>query len=335
MAKTKYFYTLLAMMSLALCVLPLAGCLESGSGGGTMVVSAEDCIAMALSTTCVPQPGALINGSVSQALSGATGTKTYFASTTGSAGIFYVDHAQMPAIWNSWTTAVQWGTTPFLCGNWQIPGFTIYTPVNRQDTITLESPLIDWECVATNPSPADRPFSLAESLPSTLTVGAPAGPLSSAYAMPRLNVYAQPAGIVAQATATSVAPDGSTATFAFPQLTAGGTLTPGLYMFSLWSAASPGVFDVDGVGFFSVGSRSTSRTTPYGVDAFDVGTSQETWTDYNGVTSDSVSNAMIVPNYLLTLASPGQLCVGTSPCINVGSQPTAVKAYNITTTVQN
>ena len=165
-----------------------------------------------------------------------------------------------------------------------------------------------------------------------MTVPSPsgAGTLTTSSGLPKLTVYDQSSDMVADMSASSVSTDGASATFPFPQLSNGNALPPGLYLFDLSNQTSPGKLWELGTGMFGIGSNDTSHQTPFGIDTGTVETWSEvtSWNDDNpwnqywqGGIYDTTSSVPAV-----TLLAPGQVCFAGS-CLNVGSQPVAVKLY--------
>lgn len=128
----------------------------------------------------------------------------------------------------------------------------------------------------------------------------------------------------AEVSASSVAGDGSSATFPFPSGTYG-PLGSGLYGLTVNNQTASGPL-TNATSYFVIGANNTSFSAPYGVTAFD----DSTW--YSDCESDSwygtycSGGSGSKPDYSVTLASPGQVCFEGS-CVNVGASPTDVKTW--------
>src|SRR5208337_1612915 len=164
-------------------------------------------------------------------------------------------------------------------------------------------------------------FAMAGSLPSTIT--AYASGFSSAYGMPKLLVYNTAGAIVGTATATSVAANGSSATFPFPTAVSGGTPLPSAFYFAAPKnfTNSTGGFTIPGGSYFSIGG-TTTISTPFGVTVAPLTTVvQNCGPD---VCSNPTTTTSPLP--LITSYDGGQVTwdgFGTS----VGSEPVAVAAW--------
>ncbi len=310
-------------VGLLLLAAVFTGCNDgSGSGGnigGFFVHTVDQMVIGGVPTPPTPHGNILVTGSwIRDLSSNAAGQELSFDVVTDGDGNAHVLDGRIPAVWE---TGVVWDVP---CG-----GTTVASAIAN---VTQENPNIDWACI--NETAAASPaFALANSSPSTIAIQLSG--LSSTNGMPQLKVYGQ-SGLASQGFASSVSTDGTTAIFNFPVSSSGGPLTSGLYGFSLWNQSSPGVSHDVGVGILSIGSNNTALTTPYGIDAYDVGTGTESCVVSSASgTSCTTSNAAVTPNYVVTLSTPGKLCRGQSPCVGAGSQPTAVKAYNSTTTESN
>lgn len=175
-------------------------------------------------------------------------------------------------------------------------------------------------------------FQLSGSLPAQLTI--PGSGLSTEFGPPRLMLNSIRAnGLVSATQALSVASDGSSATFNFPVNSTGKTLGSGLYAYQLQQQTGSGVYTTVAADALTIGTAST-LTAPYGVEAINrnifiesctvvkVGTLTEPHCTSSQITE-------IVP--LVTLLNSAALNYsGTN--IAVGSQPTAVAAYDTTQT---
>jgi DNA-binding beta-propeller fold protein YncE len=177
---------------------------------------------------------------------------------------------------------------------------------------------------------ADNHFARSSSLPSTVTVSA-AG-LTTTSGMPQLLVYDSGLNLDATVNATSVATNGSSATFPFPTNSSGGQLLSGMYMFAVKNLAASGQFKVVDATHFSIGADNT-LSSAFGVDAADVVTKSQTciWNGSRwicgGLSTSTVPTAIVTEYYAGQVTYQGHT-------LTVGSQPVAVKAYG-SSTVKN
>lgn len=171
---------------------------------------------------------------------------------------------------------------------------------------------------------ADGHFAYAGQLPQSVTIYG--SNLSSTYAFPQLLVYDINANLRGTATATSVTGDGSSATFPFPNASSGGALPSGFYMFAVKNVFdSVGSSKVVTATYYNIGSAAAAQGA-FGVDAVDLIYREETcnFDGYNYYCGGPYQDDNPTP--ILTLYSAGQV-LGTHGTVQVGSQPTAVKAY--------
>ncbi len=194
----------------------------------------------------------------------------------------------------------------------------------------IEASPVTWPSFSCPTSTASSAF-FVNNLPSTLTVYV-AG-FTTSGGMPQLQTYSPQLALLSTSSAISVASDGSSATFNFPTDAGGNPLPTGHYAFTVANQTSSGVFSIFGLSFFSIGSNNTTQTTPYGVDLTDVTISGQSCylNDAQGVVCSPFGPGT-TPAYLITLSSTGQVNFSQNgTAVNVGSQPTAVKAYGSTT----
>lgn len=183
---------------------------------------------------------------------------------------------------------------------------------------------------------ADNHFATTDQLPPTVTVNGSG--LSSTYGWPELFVYDGRANIVGNAIATSVATDGSSATFPFPRTTSGGSLSSDTYMFAVKNFTdSSGRFRFPTATYFSLGG-TTGLAGAFGVDAADITTYVWQCTPDErmrcvpgSTTSQTVTSPIpMVTQYYANLVSYDGHTMPT------GSQPVAIKKYgSITLTLEN
>lgn len=265
----------------------------------------------------VPHPGAFVNGSWRQDLPGTVHGQTLnFDATTDGNGMYHVLDGRIPAVWDA---GVIWNVP---CGN---------SAATAIFNVTPENPNIEWVCEPTVITSSPQ-FSIFGQSPSTITIGSSG--LSSAYGLPQLNVYDSTPNLVSQSLATSVSPDGTAATFAFPKITSSGASLPsGVYGFNLWNKNSSGTYLDQGVNFLSVGTNDTSKLTPYGVDGADV--TIWTWwctpgTGGQRCAGSSSSSTVTTPEPIVTLSSTNQ-AIYNGQTYATSNQPVAVKLYGSAT----
>jgi YVTN family beta-propeller protein len=163
----------------------------------------------------------------------------------------------------------------------------------------------------------------SNAIPATITIQASG--LTTSQGMPKLTVTDVKEAQVAQVTATSVATDGSSASFPFPKQSNGSALPSGVYGFNVANQTAPGALVEQAANFFSLGTLSTSFTTPYGVDALNsVSTSS-----LNGVPGPTY----LAPYAIATFSSTNMISTDTRDIytVGVGTQPVAIKGYGIYT----
>ena len=123
---------------------------------------------------------------------------------------------------------------------WQVDYWSYQCYVAGQPYETNPPPYVDADGhgntssqnVCTFPSyqapAADSHFAVTNLLPTSITVSSSG--LSTTYGMPQLTVFDTSGNVQGSATASSIAPDGSSATFPFPTNNSGGSLASGFYL---------------------------------------------------------------------------------------------------------
>jgi YVTN family beta-propeller protein len=259
-----------------------------------------------------------------------------------------INYGRVNAVWNG--NVVAWSD-----GSFNSPPCA-QSSATGEFFVSLANAKMEWDCIirpgsVTGPGPA---FILSGSQPATITISRAGLGLTTSSGMPGLWVYNENALNTQDLTssssysdgcdvgvlppppppqpsiiATSVSPDGNSATFPFPKLGDGNPLPAGYYGFNIWNQSNPGKFDDMGMGFFAIGSNDTSETTPFGVDAANVTVSSRNCVVVGGRIYCS-GGTSTTPYPILTLSSPGQVTFkGRS--VGVGSQPVAVRGYAVTT----
>ena len=257
-----------------------------------------------------------------------------------------INYGRVNAVWNG--NVVAWSD-----GSFNSPPCA-QSSATGEFFVSLANAKMEWDCIirpgsVTGPGPA---FIISGSQPSTLTISRAGLGLTTSSGMPGLFVYNENAVNTQDLTsgtgysdgcdvgvlppppppqpsiiATSVSPDGTSATFPFPTLGDGSPLPAGYYGFNIWNQSNPGKFDDMGIGFFAIGSNNTSLQTPFGIDVGQVSYSGQTCSfdglnTYCGASWGPITSSVLIT----TLSSPGQVAA-TNGTITVGSTPTAIKAY--------
>jgi YVTN family beta-propeller protein len=176
---------------------------------------------------------------------------------------------------------------------------------------------------------SDSHFAIAGSLPATVTIDASG--LTTANGMPQLLAYSSSLALSATVTASSVAGNGSSATFPFPT-----TLGQGMYMFAVKNLGASGQYNVVDATYYSIGG-TTALSSAFGVDAADI--SQTVEVCYSGGSgghggcghSSSSSVTPIVTQYnsnQVVYVTPNTSSGGLSAAtVAVGTRPVAAKLY--------
>jgi hypothetical protein len=282
-------------------------------------------------TSPIAAPGIAVSGVwLSDAESRAAGSVTQFALATDSNGNGFVTNGRVFA---NWSSQVLWEP-----------------PCGEQTSDTL--PFLDvqpitgigWECetiVVVEESALSTHFALPNQLPSTIT--AYGSGFSKTYGWPQMKAFSD-SSVATTVTATSVASDGSSATFPFP--TASGVALPmGFYALQLSNAGSAGNRLWQGTNYLAMGGNNTSFTTPFGVDVADLTTivricvggepetvpkTAEPAYQLPPCTPQVITTKASIP--VVTQYSTNQLSY-RGHLISVGVNPTAVAAYANTITV--
>jgi len=234
------------------------------------------------------------------------GSATHMYVITGDDGSGWAQNAVWPAIWN-----IDW-----IFNHCQAEQFTTDDIQTNQDANICPFP-------AASAAPADTQFALATAQPSTLTISLPG--FSTTYGPPTMRFYNGKAKLIKDVQATSVASDGSSATFPVPPNSTGGALASDLYFYSVDNPTSVGSQPHGlGLGYLSLGS-STTLATPFGIEAVDRRVLIQNRNPGGGTSST------ITPYPIITLYNNSQVTY-KGRTIAVGTQPIAVKAWGTKTT---
>jgi YVTN family beta-propeller protein len=197
------------------------------------------------------------------------------------------------------------------------PNGTTYTGV----TMNLHLANTVGSC---NTSPLGGVFAMTNSAPGTLT--ATGSGFSSSGGMPQLALYDSQLNLITQESASSVAQDGSSATFPFPS-NGQNSLAFGHYSFNVGNV-NGGSLNKVGVGLLSVATNDTSKASPFGIDAVDIANTYTTCPYYGG--SCTVYDTPSGAHPVVTYSTSNQICLPVY-CAQVGNTPVAVKAYDVET----
>jgi YVTN family beta-propeller protein len=222
---------------------------------------------------------------------------------------FSVVGGRAPAVWGG-----MWDPIDNNCLNRiNFPNGTTYTGI----TMNLHLANTVGSC---NTPPLGGVFAMTNSVPGTLT--ATGSGFSSSGGMPQLSLYDSQLNLITQESASSVAQDGNSATFAFPS-----SLSFGHYSFNVGNVSGGSLSKV-GVGLLSVATNDTSKASPFGVDAIDIANTYSQCDLYGGncTVYDTPSGA----HPLLTYSTLNQVCLPVY-CTQVGNTPVAIKAYDVET----
>ena len=226
---------------------------------------------------------------------------------------FSVVGGRAPAVWGG-----MWDPIDDNCLNRiNFPNGTTYTGV----TMNLHLANTVGSC---NTPPLGGVFAMTNSVPGTLT--ATGSGFSSSGGMPQLSLYDSQLNLITQESASSVANDGSSATFPFPT-NGGSSLAFGHYSFNVGNV-SGGSLNKVGVGLMSVATNDTSKASPFGIDAVDIANTYTTCPYYGG--SCTVYDTPSGAHPLVTYSTLNQTCLPVY-CAQVGNTPVAIKAYGVET----
>jgi len=173
---------------------------------------------------------------------------------------------------------------------------------------------------------ADNHFALSGALPTTVTVSAKN--LATTYGMPQLLAFDRFFSLKTTVTASSVASDGSNATFPFPT-----GLSGGMYMFAVKNFSSANHPNIVDATHFSIGG-TTNLSSAFGVDAADVAQYSITCVVVGGKPFCRRSLTTYTPVPILTQYYANQVSY-SGHAILVGTQPVAVKFFGTYLTTQN
>jgi YVTN family beta-propeller protein len=285
----------------------------------------------------IPMPNAQVNGQWvvnDPSVTTAGNVKQYSGYTNVFTGIYTANNLELPAYWNheAWF--------PLHCALPDPPVYivsqTISTSMNEFEADNqwgTSGETLPWECLnADTQTPyASSRFAITGSIPSSVTLGS-LEPYSSTYGMPLLYVYSGSGGnpsLVTTITATSVASDGSTATFPLPS-----SLAESGYGLITENKTSSSEFSANGFNFYSIAQSQTIAGSPFGVSVGAQTTETITCTyveegnppHQTTQCATSSSNPDTIP--VISLYSANQVMIG-STLVNVGANPTAVGTYAV------
>jgi len=252
-------------------------------------------------------------------------------STSGN-GYLYLTGLDLGATWqiyNEWTPV---GCNTFYESQTANVLYDTTADVTANETYSISCP---YE-IGESPVPYISQFAIAGSTTPTFTEVASI-PLTTAYGSPQLEVLDQNANVVSTMTATSVAPDGVTATFPYPVNSSGNPLPAELYSTALLNENSDSSMSYAGGmgGFFSIGSISTNYPGAFGVAAVNTSTEASVCVTLHigvhGAVITTCNNSESQASYpIVTLASQNEVSVN-GYLLSVGANPTAIVAYGSNT----
>jgi YVTN family beta-propeller protein len=320
-------------------LLPNAGCPPSGcTGYFAFPVTAPVSGQMTQASLNYPSPGTQSEYSGNTDLPDIAGGGNY--------GILEVNDPIVDADWSHEVWLATYCQTP--------PGaYAINYGSNlnefEQDMVQMNNgDTFQWVCNTTQPpatGPAMSRFAYVGNIPSSIALPEidQADPFSAAYGQPELSLYSGAQGVpglYAQVTASSVASDGSSATFALPN-----SMPQGAYALVAANKTPSGGYSTNAYNAFIVASSTTVAGSPFGVAVAAQSTEtincvyvMEGPPGHQSMTtqcSESSSNPSIIP--VVSLYSANQVMIGSSH-VTVGVNPTAVATYSanaIINTVNN
>jgi YVTN family beta-propeller protein len=274
----------------------------------------------------IPMPGQYVNGAWNGTYTGGTPYGDVLSFPSGGSGYARTDYTGTLFVGNGLINAY-WN----FGGQWTFPCNGIQPFVETNVPITTDVPWFAMICVQVPDSPGfntmSPQFSIAGATPATLTVTS--SNLSTGAGMPLLYVWSfgaaavQPPTLISRSSATSVSPDGKTATFNFPTYN-GGAVPSGIYSYGLFNQQSAGLQNA-GHGLLSIGTNSTYQS-PFGVDVGNIQVQnkcQEVGEPQACNGYPQTSNTLS-PYVTLYNSAAVKYSGGTFP---VGTQPTAIKLY--------
>lgn len=286
----------------------------------------------------VGRPGDSIDGVELAPLGPTVGDLTNFGPlTTDDNGEVNVYYATLDA---SWSLGVS--LNPYCLDNVhynppmavasQVTSVDLYPDSNNYAEHTFHCDLIK----VPEPEDVNPGFSTNASHPGTITVASTQA-LTSTYGMPMLRIYGNDnAGPVVVETATSISSDGMHATFPYP-LVNGQVLPPDLYSWVLINQGPSG-HELAGNDFMAIGKADTTDySDPFGVAALTFAQSGQSCRLEAGNPERVVCTPQpsILEHYpIVTEYDMGQVKFNGNT-MDVGSNPTVVRAYNVTTNREN
>jgi DNA-binding beta-propeller fold protein YncE len=310
------------LLSCLLSLLPLlASCNGVGSGFtvSTKAVIGDEYVGIPVNLPAINVSGNIVPGTQGP---GATGTAYDYYGETDTKGLYDVPNAVTPAYWNHIAEIPHW-----MGCNVSSSATMIYSDSEFDE---WETPEVDmeagdfqfWLCYV---PPGDLPlttsrFALSGSIPSSVTLNGYSS-FSMSGGTPQLYLYsgsnATPSLIATEA-ASSVASDGSSATFPLPS-----SLSPGGYAFVAESTDASGHYNPISLSMFAVASTQSVSGAPFGVSVAGVtdSYSDRDTCDRTSSGSTSYSTFPVVSQY-----SGNEVRIGSAE-VAVGENPTAIVAY--------
>ncbi len=257
------------------------------------------------------------------------GTISHYNQFTDDIGETFVYKAKAPAYWNQYVTF----DVPCGTANLVNSGFAFYL-YEAANVLMSNKGAFVWDCEHFDSSlpGASTRLVIQDSTPSTLTLWSTQHPLSTAHGMPRLQLYNPDRSIAASVNASSVASDGTNATFPFPTLPNGTKLPANLYGGTILNKNASGGYNYADFNFFSIAAHQ-SFDKPFGVAASFSNTSYQYCSTSDmyrdgscAGSTECTSNSSPSQFPVVSLYSQNTVIVG-STAIPVGLNPTTVVTY--------
>lgn len=284
--------------------------------------------------TLFPLPNLNVFGDYSGPAGGQTsGTANYYNEATDQDGQVWISNAITPGYWNHRIFLPPFCANPIPPVYYVGSTFGLGNEFGEDNVLMQNKGIFGWLCVtdSTQTPEASSRFAYAGNVPSSVTLSA-LDPYSTTYGYPIMYVYNGANGapnLYTTVTASSVAPDGSSATFPLPS-----SMPQNAYFFSTANATPSGGFLPNSYNFYSVAGQQTFTGNPFGVAV--AGQTVRSTTTIMCPRRSSSSSSSYNPDPLVSLYSTNQVYIhGTY--INVGPNPTAVAAFAgpIVTTTDN
>jgi DNA-binding beta-propeller fold protein YncE len=283
----------------------------------------------------VPLPGIYVHGVLSGYNGPYGGDITNYSGSTSdlistSLGTYSVSNLELPAYWDHYVEepsqctsitnqpGITYEGTDGTLNVFEVPGI-----------LTQTDETFEWDCndpLGGLTVPSSR-FALAGSIPSSITIPGQAA-FSTTYGMPVLYLFDGLNGnpsLAASVTASSVAANGSSATFPLPA-----SLAADGYGLVTANATSNGTYLPNGINLYAVGSSQSQEGAPFGVA---VAAISDAYQDRNTCDRDVTGQTFYDTFPVISLYSQNEVSLDYEN-IAVGQNPTAVATYTGPTVTQ-